>query len=143
MTGRDKVTPTEAVGGKLHLLYTGDTAEVCIRRLREARHHVYEHLVDKEAQDRKLREQARSGRRFKEGQLIFHLKEKTGQIRPKLTQPFEGPWRLTGVKRNKLTARCLETGKIHVIYPDTVKPAFKEYEQEQARERRLAKDNMR
>ena len=91
VTGRDKVTPTEAVGGKLQPLYTGDAAEVCIRRLREARHQVYTHLVNKAAQDRRLREQARSGRSFKEGQLIFYLKEKSGQIRSKLSQPFEGP----------------------------------------------------
>ena len=95
--------------------------------------------MDKAAQDRKLREQARSGRRFKEGQLIFHLRDKTGQIKPKLSQQFEGPWRLTNVKRNKLTATCLETGKVHVIYPDTAKPAFEEYEQ--ARERRLTSND--
>ena len=39
------------------------------------------------------------------------------------------------MKRNKLTATCLETGKVHVIHPDTAKPAFEEYEQ--AREKRL------
>ena len=127
VTGRDKVTPTEAIAGKLQPLYTGDTAEVCIRRLREARRQVYKHLVDKEAQDRDLREGKRSGKSFKEGQLIFHLKDRTGQIVPKLSQRFEGPWRLTSVKRNKLTATCLETGRTHVIHPDTAKPAYEEY----------------
>ena len=127
VTGRDKVTPTEAIAGKLQPLYTGDAAEVCIRRLREARRQVYKHLVDKEAQDRDLREGKRSGKSFKEGQLIFHLKDKTGQITPKLSQRFEGPWRLTSVKRNKLTATCLETGRTHVIHPDTAKPAYEEY----------------
>ena len=129
VTGRDKVTPTEAVAGKLQPLYAGDAAEICIRRLREARQHVYKHLVDKEQQDRICREEGRSKKTFKEGQLIFHLKEKSGQIAPKLAQRFEGPWRLIEVKRNKLTATCLETGKIHEIHPDTAKPAYEEYEQ--------------
>ena len=91
VTGRDKVTPTEAVAGKLQPLYTGDAAEVCIRRLREARRQVYQHLVNKEAQDRELRERQRSGKSFKEGRLIFHLKDRSGQIAPKLSQRFEGP----------------------------------------------------
>ena len=135
ITGRDKITPVEAIGGKLQPLYTGDTAERCLRMLRETRHHVYQHLVNKAEQDKRLREQARSNRKFKEGQLIFHLKDKTGQIRPKLHQSFEGPWRLTNVKRNRLTARCLETGRIYEIHPDTAKPAYAEYEQ--ALERRM------
>ena len=135
ITGRDKITPVEAVGGKLQPLYTGDTAERCLRMLRETRHHVFKHLINKEEQDRRLREQARSNRKFKEGQLIFHLKDKTGQIRPKLHQSFEGPWRLTKVKRNRLTARCLETGRIYEIHPDTAKPAYAEYEQALERRR--------
>ena len=139
VTGRDKVTPTEAVAGKLQPLYTGDAAEVCIRRLREARRQVYNHLVNKEAQDREYREGKQSGKSFKEGQLIFHLKDRTGQITPKLSQRFEGPWRLTNVKRNKLTATCLETGRTHVIHPDTAKPAYEEYTQ--AREARTRNGN--
>ena len=91
---------------------------------------MYKHLVNKEAQDREIREEKRSGKTFKEGQLIFHLKDKSGQIAPKLAQQFEGPWRLINVKRNKLTATCLETGKTHVIHPDTAKPAYEEYERE-------------
>ena len=89
---------------------------------------MYKHLVDREQQDRDCREEKRSRKTFKEGQLIFHLKEKSGQIAPKLAQRFEGPWRLIEVKRNKLTATCLETGKIHEIHPDTAKTAYEEYE---------------
>ena len=97
---------------------------------------MYKHLVNKETQDREVREGKRSGKNFKEGQLIFHLKA-SRQITPKLSQRFEGPWRLTNVKRNKLTATCLETGRTHVIHPDTAKPAYEEYEKE--RERRANK----
>ena len=139
VTGRDKITPTEAIAGRLQPLYTGDAAEICIRRLREARRQVYKHLINKEAQDKEFREGKRSGKSFKEGQLIFHLKDKTGQITPKLSQRFEGPWRLTKVQRNKLTATCLETGRTHVIHPDTAKPAYEEYTQ--AREARTSNGN--
>ena len=60
---------------------------------------------------------------FRKGQV------RTCQVRiaPKLSQHFEGPWRLTSVRKNKLTATCLETGRTPEIHPDTARPALEEY----------------
>ena len=127
VTGRDKIMPVEVIAGKIEPLYTGDSAEHGLRRIKEVRNHVHQHLAATASEHRSQREERRSDKWFKPGDKVFHLLHKQGQIKPKLNPTFEGPWTIMEAKRNRITAKCDKTGKTMKVHPDTIKPAYAEY----------------
>ena len=127
VTGRNKIMPGEVIAGKIEPLYTGDSAEHGLRRIKEVRDYVHKHLAATAKENRSQREERRSNREVKPGDKIFHLLHKQGQIKPKLNPTFEGPWTVMEAKRNRITARCDKTGRTRIVHPDTIKPAYDEY----------------
>ena len=127
VTGRNKIMPVEVIAGKIEPLYTGDSAEHGLRRVKEVRNLVHQHLMTVANEKRSRREECRSNKWFKPGDKIFHLIQKQGQIKPKLNPDFEGPWTVIQAKRNKITATCDKTGRTMEVHPDRVKPAYANY----------------
>ena len=122
--------PYDLLHDKVRPLYTGSTPESILRENQQA--WKYARIALSKNRNKALEREANKEvkKPVTVGSLVFHEIQKTGVIRPKLANKFEGPYRAVVVKKNRVQCLDLSTNELHWFHPDTLKLADKFYQLE-------------
>ena len=123
--GFDKRMPFDLLHGQELPLYSDRVEHTLVRDAQASWRKVRDVLISK--RDKNLDKAAHTpGHKIKKNDLVYHKKVPRGLIRQKLSDAFEGPFRVIGINRNKITCLNLNSSleqDISTFHADTLKTA--------------------
>ena len=128
LKGYDKRLPYDLLWGQTLPLYTNSFSDAIIRNTQVAWNRARKALTLTREKALALQEKKPYQEKIQKDSLVFHKMVDRGIIRPKLSEVFEGPFRVESIKDNKAKCRHLATSIIHKFHVDTLKLADKYYQ---------------
>ena len=129
--GRDRRMAHDLIYNSVRLpQYTGSTPEMIQRDFQRA-HQATLKALQGTYEEAKEKQAAKPRKKIiNAADLVFHEIHVPGNIRQKLSDRYEGPYRVLETRQNKAKCRNLQTDTEKWFHVDTLKPATKVLAQE-------------